>query len=362
MKTTHNARVAILGTRARGGIRAVIENHIESGVYDGATYYELYTHEEGSVIQRVSLAARTLLRFLSLLLRRQLDICHIHGSMKGSIYRKSVFVFLCRLFRVQVIFHLHGSEFEDYYNRAGTVYRAVVRYVLDSSDYIFVLSRYWQDFLRTICTNHNILIVNNFPSTRFECLLSGRSYEGQQNLNFLFLGYLGQRKGIYDLVDAVASVRDQLPAGFCIHVGGNGEQEKVERYIAERGVGQHFDIHGWVSGEQKDHLLRQCNVLLLPSHNEGMPIAILEAFAAGLTVVSTRVGGIPDLITDDSVGLLIDAGDVDGLAKRIRQLLSAQDLIESTAANANRVYSEHFSATANVARIRTIYSELLAIA
>lgn len=354
----HNARIAVLGTRARGGIRAVIENHIESGVYEDIVCHELYTHEEGSVLQRVGLAARSLFRFLLLLLRRQLDICHIHGSMKGSIYRKSIFVFLCRLFGVRVIFHLHGSQFEDYYNRAGPLYRAVVRYVLNSADYVFVLSRYWQAFLQSICDNRNLLIVNNFPSSRFEKLRSERAYDDRHNLNFLFLGYLGQRKGIYDLIDAVASIRDELPEGFCIHVGGNGEQVEVERRIAERGVDDHFRIHGWVSGEQKASLLRQCNVLLLPSHNEGMPIAILEAFAAGLTVISTRVGGIPDLITDESVGLLIDAGDTDALAGCIRTLLKTPARIENTAANAGRVYREHFSASANVARIRTIYNEL----
>jgi len=355
---THNARIAVLGTRARGGIRAVIENHIESGVYEGIACHELYTHEEGSVLRRVGLAARSLFRFLLLLLRRQLDICHIHGSMKGSIYRKSVFVFLCRLFGVRVIFHLHGSEFEDYYNRAGFLYRAVVRYVLNSADYVFVLSRYWQAFLQTICDNRNIVIVNNFPSSRFEKLREPRAYDERHNLNFLFLGYLGQRKGIYDLIDAVASIREELPAGFCIHVGGNGEQAEVERRIAQRNVADFFQVHGWVSGDQKESLLQQCNVLLLPSYNEGMPIAILEAFAAGLTVISTRVGGIPDLISDDSVGLLIDAGDTRRLADCIRTLLQTPALIETTAANAGRVYSEHFSATANVARIRTIYNEL----
>lgn len=358
MTTSKTIRIAILGTRARGGIRAVIENHVESGVYQDLQYHELYTHEEGSAVHRVVLAALALMRFIGLLLRKEVDICHIHGSMKGSIYRKSLFVWLCRLFGVRVIFHLHGSEFADYYRKAGWLYRKVVHYVLNRSDCIFVLSRYWQDFLGSICDNRNIVIVNNFPSAQFEQLLSTRPYDETQNLNFLFLGYLGQRKGIYDLVDAVSSLRDQLPQGFKIHIGGNGEQDKVTRKIAELRVERYFEVHGWVSGEQKSHLLKTCNVLLLPSYNEGMPIAILEAFAAGLAVVSTRVGGIPDLITDDSVGFLVDAGDTDSLSRRIGTLLHDPALIEHTARNANRVYNAQFSATANVSKIRTIYQEL----
>lgn len=350
--------VAILGTRARGGIRAVIENHIESGVYDGMHHFELHTHVEGSALRRGLIGIGAVFRFLWLLLRHRIDICHIHGSMKGSIYRKSLFVLLCKLFGRRVIFHLHGSEFEDYYRKAGPFYRRVVRYVLNHSDSVFVLSRYWFDFVCSISSNRNVVIINNFPSSRFETTPSTRRYDGEHNLNYLFLGYLGKRKGIYDLIEAVASIRDQLPRGFRIHVGGNGEEEQVRAKIAALEVGEFFEILGWVSGEQKASLLAKCNVLLLPSYNEGMPIAILEAFASGLAVVSTRVGGIPDLITNEAVGFLTDAGDTAELARIIASLVERQELIEGTARRANEVYQREYSATVNVSRIRNIYHGL----
>ncbi len=80
--------VAIVGTRARGGIRAVVENHMQAGVYDGYEHYFIASHDEVSTVKRIVLALASMLKLISLIVRGKVSVCHLHGSMKGSIYRK----------------------------------------------------------------------------------------------------------------------------------------------------------------------------------------------------------------------------------------------------------------------------------
>jgi glycosyltransferase involved in cell wall biosynthesis len=351
--------VAIVGTRARGGIRAVIENHIQAGVYDGYRFYLIDSHDEAGAVKRLLLAVTSLLTLTGLLLRGKVSVCHLHGSMKGSIYRKSAFVFLCRLLGCKVIFHLHGSEFAKTYEKAGEFYRRTVRYVLNHADYVFVLSDYWKTYVGSISANAQIHVINNFPSPVYEELFDHRDYGRKPTVEMLFLGYIGQRKGIYDLVEAVALLQARGVGGFRISVGGNGEVDKLRALIAERGLERYFNVIGWVTGDEKRRLLQDSDILLLPSHNEGLPIAILEALSAGLAVLSTRVGGIPDAISDERYGLLVEPGQPQALADTMARYLETEGLIESVARNARALYDRDYSSKANVARIREVIDRLL---
>ncbi len=346
--------VAIVGTRERGGIRAVIENHIQAGVYDGYRHYFIASHDEVNLARRLFLAAASLLTLTGLIIRGKVSLCHLHGSMKGSIYRKSVFVFVCRLLKCEVIFHLHGSEFAMTVNNAGAPYRFMVRYVLNHSDYVFVLSDYWKSYVRSISKNPNVRVINNFPSPVFESIFEEKDFSKKPVTEMLFLGHIGQRKGIYDLVDAVDLLRSQSVGNFRVNVAGNGEVEKLRALVASRELNEYFNVIGWVTGEQKHQLLETSDILLLPSHNEGLPIAILEAFSAGLAVLSTRVGGIPDAIDNERFGLLVEPGHPKALAGAIMKYLSSEGLIESVARHARELYRRDYSATVNVERIRSV--------
>ena len=350
--------VAIVGTRARGGIRAVIENHIQAGVYDGYKHYYIASHDEAGVAKRLALAFSALFSLVSLIILGKISMCHLHGSMKGSIYRKAMFVFVCRLFGCKVIFHLHGSEFAKTYDGAGPFYRRLVRYVLNRSDSVFVLSSYWKDYVESISSNPDIQVINNFPSPVFENLYEKRDFSRSETTELLFLGYIGHRKGIYDLVEAVALLKAQGVKGFRITVGGNGEVDNLRVLINDKGLADYFKVIGWVSGEQKYQLLKQSQLLLLPSHNEGLPIAILEALSSGLAVLSTRVGGIPDAIRDERYGLLVEPGQPEDLANAILRYLNTDGLIEKVARNARELYDIFFSSRSNVKLIRSVIGDL----
>ncbi|MCP3688543.1 MAG: glycosyltransferase family 4 protein [Gammaproteobacteria bacterium] len=353
--------VAIVGTQARGGIRAVIENHIQAGVYEGYAYYYMASHDDVSIVRRITLALTSLCKLVGLIIRGKVSVCHLHGSMKGSIYRKSAFVFVCNLMGCKTVFHLHGSEFARKYETAGYIYKKLVRYVLNHADYVFVLSDYWKSYVEKVSVNPAIHVINNFPSPVFESLYDSREYSRKPVTELLFLGKIGRRKGVYDLVEAVSMLDADGVGGFHISVGGNGEVEKLRELVLKRGLGKYFSVIGWVTGEQKHQLLKDADILLLPSHNEGLPIAILEALSAGLAVLSTNVGGIPDAINSERYGLLVEPGQPLALANAISRYLGTDGLVEAVAVNARDLYDRNFSSVTNVKRIRAIFQGMLQV-
>jgi glycosyltransferase involved in cell wall biosynthesis len=86
------------------------------------------------------------------------------------------------------------------------------------------------------------------------------------------------------------------------------------------------EVLGWITGADKLTRLQQAAVFALPSFSEGLPMGLLEAMAAGLPVLATPVGGIPEVITDGVEGFLVDPGDVGALTDRLSRLLSDENL------------------------------------
>jgi glycosyltransferase involved in cell wall biosynthesis len=350
--------VAVVGTREKGGIRAVIKNHMQAGVYEGYGHYFIASHDEVGLLKRIYLVLSSSVTLISLIIRRKISVCYLHGSMKGSIYRKSIFLFMCQLLGCKVIFHLHGSEFAQVYQSSSFIYQSLVRYILNKSDNVFVLSAYWKTYVETLSVNAKIQVISNFPSPIFETLYDTRKYDKKLITELLFLGKIGQRKGIYDLIEAVELLKSKCIKGFHINVGGNGEVDKLREMVKQKNLTEYFNVIGWVTGERKYQLLKECDLLLLPSHNEGLPIAILEALSAGLAVLSTNVGGIPDVISDERYGILVEPGQPGALADAISKYLCTDGLIETVARNARQLYDIEFSSKANVKLIRNIIDEL----
>jgi len=107
------------------------------------------------------------------------------------------------------------------------------------------------------------------------------------------------------------------------------------------------------------NLMRQSRLLCLPSHGEGTPNCVMEALACGLPVVATRVGGIPDIVEHEKTGLLVDKGDVDGLAATLITLLGDHGQCTRMGQAAQVFAREHLDARKTIDRLVTLYNNLI---
>ena len=136
------------------------------------------------------------------------------------------------------------------------------------------------------------------------------------------LGRLGQRKGTYDILDAVAQLPNAVRERLAIVLAGDGDVAEVRaRADALTRQGARVEVRDWLGPEERDALLATASVFLLPSHDEGLPMALLEAMAAGLAPITSPVGAIPEVINDGENGILVDPGKVGALAEAIERLV-----------------------------------------
>lgn len=346
-------QVLILGTAARGGIRSVIEAYEAAEFYATGNQRFIATHVEGSAASRLRAALAAFVSVAVLLLRGRVALLHMHMSMRGSFWRKLVFQTLARIAKVPTLIHLHGSEFAEFYERSLPWTQRAVRYLFDAADAVVVLSDSWHAFV-TGLTRTPVTVIANFVHDAYQPIRAGQIRNPR---HVLFLGQFSSRKGIYDLIPAFAAVLHQLPDArlFC---GGNGEIDKVRSLVNELGLAHAIEVPGWLDREAKTELLHRCTVFVLPSYNEGLPMAIIEAMSFSMAVVTTRVGGIPELV-DDCNGAIVDPGAQDQLSAALCTLLKQNAAkLESMGAASRQRYCRLFSADACLGKMRALYAKL----
>ena len=207
--------------------------------------------------------------------------------------------------------HIHGGGFKEYYASNSEFVR---KYLL-MADCVIALSESWRDFFISKVGLSNVQIVHNIvPQPQKESLKVDGVLHG------LFLGKICKEKGIYDLLRAIELERDNLDGRFLLHVGGGGEVDQLQHFILEHGLKDIVRYEGWVDLSRKPYLLNLCRLYILPSYVEGLPVSILEAMSYGEAILSTPIGGIPEVVTPD-IGKLVSPGDVSALAFQLRDFL-----------------------------------------
>jgi glycosyltransferase involved in cell wall biosynthesis len=177
----------------------------------------------------------------------------------------------------------------------------------------------------------------------------------------LFMGWLGTRKGLPEALRAVPLVREAVPEARFVFAGVVVRQEKETIQplceAAERAGGVSFP--GFMAGKEKLALLSQASALILPSHAENLPVSVIEAMAMGLPVVTTPVGGVPEVVTDGHNGFLIQPGDHLALADRIVRLARDPELRRTMGQTNAAKARQQFHPALFAARMQRIYHGVL---
>ncbi len=335
-----------------GGIATVVQEYIHAGLFQQAPVYYVVTHCDGSAPRKLVRAVAGYVQLLLLLFRRKVVLLHIHLSSRASFWRKLPICVLARLLRYPYMLHLHASEFMAFYeHESGWIAKRLIRHVFDHADIVLALSPEWQQNVATFTSNADIRILPN--GVRVAEFLSLRN-RNRSTVQLLFLGRLGKRKGIYDLLLALARIRAVFPE-FVLVAAGDGETEDVEKEASRLALAGNVIVPGWIDADRRLELLEQSDIFVLPSHAEGLPMSLLEAMAAGLPVVCSTVGGIPLAVSDGQEGLLVEPGDVDGLGQALARMMQDAAFRAACGQRAFERAKREFSVQTCVHRLLDIY-------
>ena len=315
-------RIVMLGSAfdVRGGVSAMARVCADEGLLARRDVVYLPTHCDGTKATKLARAARSWLAFMGMLLARRVALLHVHLNSDASFWRKALFIVPARLFGVPYVLQVHCGNFPTFYReRCAPAARRFVRWILRGARHVAALSGHARETLAAIAPGRGVEVVPNpVAMPAWHAPLDA----GPPTV--LFLGALKEAKGVFDLLRAWPAVLRAVP-GARLVLGGAGELDRVRDTARELGVARSVATPGWVLAAAKDALLREAWVLALPSHWEAMPMAVLEAMAAGVPVVATRVGGIPEAVPEGT-GRLVAPGDPDGLAAALVEILTDQSL------------------------------------
>lgn len=345
METKNILSIGIDYRVVRGGVAAV-EN-----VY--STFYQPFNHVTTTVtngqVKKLLVLCKAILQFLYwMLFHPEIKIVHVQGSVGASFWRKAIFIYIAKFFHKKVVWHMHAGRFAVFYQQ----HRYAVRKVVNKSDVIIALSEYWKEYFK-----------NEFPTKRVEIIknvISAPRVHKQQTGYFtlLFLGLLGKNKGIYDLLECIRDHKVEFQGKLKLYIGGNGEIEHVKQLIKEYGIADIVIFEGWVSGDKKIELLNKSDAYILPSYKEGLPISILEAMSYGMPIISTPVGGIPEIVSNGENGYLVEPGNKEDIYKAIISLLNDSDLRNRMGSVSLSRVGEHLPEYVEK-QLETLYDSLL---
>jgi sugar transferase (PEP-CTERM/EpsH1 system associated) len=245
------------------------------------------------------------------------DIAHIHTCSGFSFFLDSLLLLLARTRKVPVVLHVHGARFDDFLDGLPPWFSIPARGVMRRADVVIVLSDEWRQRLETRLPGARLRVVCNGVASD---AIDPRQDYRHDEIEFLFLGNLGDRKGVPELLNAVACSSDR----WRLLLAGGEEQpgytDWVRNEIARLDRSDRIHVLGPVVGADKTRLLACASGFVLPSHAEGLPIALLEAMIAGLPVIVTAVGAMPEVVRDGEEGIVIPPGDVAALASALDRL------------------------------------------
>ena len=179
----------------------------------------------------------------------------------------------------------------------------------------------------------------------------------------LFFGRLSREKGVDALADAFLSIVDRLPDWRLVIAGEGPECEAVKAQLAEHPKGNRVELVGFQQGEALRRLVERASLAVSPSRwRENMPYSIVEAFSVGTPVVGTRIGGIPELVTEGGTGFLAEPDDASSLAEAILRGVTLCSNLESYCVMQSRCRSyvlENCDQFRYMERLVSLYRELI---
>jgi len=280
---------------------------------------------------------------------------HINLSSHGSTARKLVVAGLARLMGVKYLIHVHGSRFDVFVDGLPAVGKRMVRAMLEKAEVVVVLGDYWREFVvgRLGVSPDKVRVI-------FNCVpLPERLAEGSTDgvPHILFLGRLGERKGVPELLKALAHPAMQaLP--WRATLAGDGEVDRFRAEAQRLGLGSRVDFPGWVDRAAVQALLHSADVVTLPSYKEGLPMSVIEGLANRIAVVATPAGATAEIIADGETGLLVPPGDADALALSLARVVADPALRRRLAQAGHDTFLEVMEASAIARRMTTLYQEL----
>ena len=342
---------------AIGGMATVLDNLSKSSLVN-ETEMQFWdtakqTSEDRSLFSAISYRFSVWKKFYKALKSEQPDFVHIHTcSGFTTFFLDACFALMAKAKGIEYIIHIHGATFDKFLSTLPKTKLKFVLYVLQNARFIVALSKEWQDIFQNQWQLNNVkVIANGVPNPDYERTLNS------DIKHILFMGQVCTRKGTKDLVKAFAKADTNAVLHIAGDFGGDVSKAELEHFIKQYPkVMPNIVVEGAVMGEKKRALMELCDIFCLPSYAEGLPMVVLEAMSYKQAVLTTKVGGLPGLITHSENGLLTAAGDIEAISNGLKALVEQAENTHNIALKGYNTFASQYSTDAIVKYYTALYN------
>lgn len=313
--------------------------------------------ESGGTLNRLRRIWRNRLEWMRLLHLHPDAVIHYNMPLMGAaVIRDYLLLQVAHKLGNPIVLHVHGGNYMKNRHRPWLIQR-LIGTVLSWAKHIIVLS---DEEKRIVEEDFKVDNVHSLPNCidLTEAREYKRKFEAEHPLSILYLGRIEKNKGIDYILEAAKKLKaDKVP--FTLHLAGKEEtqDEYIPQFKSE--LGESFFYHGVVFGKVKSNLLKQCDVFLLPSFYEGLPMSLLETMSYGMVPVVTPVGSIPMVVINNFNGVFINIKNTRNIADAIKKLTTDRDFCTTLSHKAKETIIAKFDAQEYITKLNKLYCEYI---
>ena len=345
----HKKRVLVVGSaeESGGGVATVIRTMKKMPVWD-----EFHCRWLGTQIQRNSLwklwyAIKA--NFIALFIVWRYDIVHFHTVPDRICLVIQMPIFLLALLgRKRIVMHIHmGNQLR---NHTGN---RLFLWCLRRADLIVFLAQKWKSLFLELYGSIKTPTAVLYNA----CDMVPKIPFGEKESIILMAAYFDENKAPDLLLKAWKMIKEDYP-DWKVYMLGNGEVEKYQRMSKDMGLEDSVVFTGYLRGEEKEDIFRRASIYCMCSYEEGFPMVVLEAWTHGIAVISTPVGGLPDVMEEGKNVLSFGFGDWQGLTKQLKRLMDDETLRKEMADYSYEFVEKIFSPKSVCATLRGVYEDI----
>jgi glycosyltransferase involved in cell wall biosynthesis len=342
-----------------GGMGRIMAYFAAADLRPGLCLEVVESRGGGSTLRSIWYALKAAGHIVRAAARHRPTVVHLNMAEGGSVVRKGGLLLLASACGLPTVLHLHAADIVGFHSTLPRPVQALMAAVFRCASMCVVLGEPWRVWLATslsVDPARIAIVRNGVPRPAL-----ARRPDGSAEFTFVFLGNLLPRKGLVDLLHALALMHSRIaqPAwAWRLIVAGGGDSRALRELARELGLADQVRFVGWLNRDASSLLLGAADALVLPSYQEGLPLVLLEAASLGVPIIATPVGAVPELFNDGVDALLVAPGDRAALANALARLMADTELTTLLGENGRRLYEREFTMDKFTNRLGAIYSRL----
>lgn len=346
----NNKRIQIMmvgsAEKSNGGVSTVIKTLKKSPLWKEFNCYWLGTQIQKNKFIKLYYAIKAYIIALGIIWKY--DIIHFHTVPNISLVIQLPVFLSAILWRKKIILHLHvGNQIEDHKNNK------LFHFCIKHSDLIILLSKSWKEKFDKLFSQYNKRTDYLYNA----CTTVKAIDYKQHNKTIAYAAHMNTNKAYDLLLKAFAKIKDSYPDWKLIMMG-DGEVEKAKKMAQELKINNQVIFTGYITGMEKEKYFQKASIFCMCSYQEGFPMVVLEAWSYGIPVITTPVGGLPEVIEEGKNAITFNFGDYQALSKQLELLINDYDKRHFMSSYVQDFVETNFSINTISYKLSSIYRNL----